>query len=154
MPVIRPNIRQQIQADGEFKVAGIEIDEMVGASRRNMIQQILGQITMRINQADTVTQRDVLQNEVPQQCRLSRTRLANQIKVLALVGRRNAEGPRIAPTVTVTDDDVWFVAHGSKTNRHSCHPESRCAFLAFVVITAGKRILERAGGVMATGFET
>ena len=72
MPLVPGNISKQVQGDGEFQVRRIEIYQVVGAPAGNVVQQFLGQVTVRINEADAVTQRDVLDNHIPQQRRLSR----------------------------------------------------------------------------------
>lgn len=56
---------------------------MVGAPAGNVVQQILGQVAVWINQTNTMPQRNVLKNHVPQQRCLSRIRLANDVDLLA-----------------------------------------------------------------------
>jgi hypothetical protein len=45
-----------------FQVAGIEIYQVIGPPRRNVVQKFLGRIAMRVNEADAMPQRDVLDN--------------------------------------------------------------------------------------------
>ena len=46
---------------------------------------------MRINHADTVAQRDVLQDQVSQQSSFSSASLTDDIEVLPLINRRNTK---------------------------------------------------------------
>ena len=46
-------IRKQVKANGEVKVARIEIYQMVSAIRRNVVQKFLCQITMEIDRIAT-----------------------------------------------------------------------------------------------------
>ena len=63
-----------VQADGEFEVAGIEIHQMVGTGRGNVVQKFLGQITVRVNHANAMSEGDVLQDQIAEQGRLARRR--------------------------------------------------------------------------------
>ena len=85
MPIIRRHIADYIQSDGEFKVAGIEIHQMVGAARGNVVQQFLGQIAVRVNDANAMSKGDVLQNQVSEQRRFAGASFADDVEVLALV---------------------------------------------------------------------
>ena len=49
-------------------------------------------------------------------------------------------------------EESWFMS--SQTSRHSGRVSSLRGVQTFAAVIAGKRILERAGVVMATGFET
>ena len=62
MSVVWLHTTDDIQADGKFQVTRIEIDQVVGPLRRDVIQQFLGEIAVWINHANAVPQRDVLQN--------------------------------------------------------------------------------------------
>ena len=60
VPVVRSDVREQVQADGEVEVAGVEVDQVVGPSGRDVVQKFLGKIAVRIDQADAVAGGDVL----------------------------------------------------------------------------------------------
>ena len=118
MPFILRHVRQQIQGDGEFQVGRIEIDQVVGAPAGNVVQQFLGQVAVRVNQADTVPERDVLDNHVPQQGCLSRTRFTDDVNVLPQIRQGNPEGNLLSPVLAHTDKMVsWFMV--AEFNRHS-----------------------------------
>ena len=85
MPVIWLHTTDDIQSDGEFKVARIEIHQMVGTLRRNVVQQFLGQIAVRVNDANAMSKCDVLQNQIAEQGRLAGACFADDVEVLALV---------------------------------------------------------------------
>jgi hypothetical protein len=67
VPFVLRHIRQQIQSNGEFQIGWVEINQVICPPAGDMVQQFLGQVSMRVNQPDTVTRRDVLNNHVPQQ---------------------------------------------------------------------------------------
>lgn len=64
---------------------------------------------MRADLADTMSQGDVRHDAVAEPCRFARTRLADQVKVLAAVGRGNAETGGMAPATPFADEDVRFL---------------------------------------------
>jgi hypothetical protein len=105
-----------------------------------------------------VSQRDVLQDEIPQQGRLAGTGFAKEIDVLALVRSGNTKRLGFTPAKLFTDADDWIrVVHGSKISRHSATTERPGSFQAAVVfwLLAKRRQLRwgQAGGVMAAGVE-
>jgi hypothetical protein len=68
-----------------------------------------------------MTLSDMLNEQVTEQCCFACPGFANDIDVIAVIGGRNAKGLVCVPTVPLTDDDLCFRIHGSKTSRHSCH---------------------------------
>lgn len=76
---------KEVQADGKVEVAGIEIDRVLGPGRRNEMQQFLGEVAVWINQPDAVSGGDVLHDEITQERGFPRTRLADEVEMLALV---------------------------------------------------------------------
>ncbi len=73
---------------------------------RNVVEYFLGQVPVRINQAHAVAELDVLDDQIAQKRRFPRTRLANDVDVLALVHLGNAKRQGMTPAVTFTDDNV------------------------------------------------
>ena len=120
MPFIPWGTGEQIQSHREFEVCRIEIHQMIGPPRRNVVQQFFGQVAVRVNEADAVTECYMLNEQIAEQCRLAGPGFANDVDMVAVVGRRNAKRPALAPSLTLSDHNVWFVVHGSKTSRHSC----------------------------------
>jgi len=60
-----------IQADGKFQVARIEIHQMIRPLWRDVVQQFFSQVAVWVNDPDPMPQRDVLQNQISQQGGLS-----------------------------------------------------------------------------------
>jgi hypothetical protein len=127
MLVIRRHIANDIQSNREFKVARIEIHQMVGTLGRNVVQQFFGQIAVGINQANTVSKGDVLQNQIAEQRRFAGPGFADDVEVLALVNGRYAKGLGFTPAMTFADCDAGLVVHGAKISRHPCHRKIRVA---------------------------
>ena len=84
--------RERIESDEELKVARMEIDEVIRTARWTATVQSLGKVAVRVDEPDAVAGGDVVHDEIAQQRRFSRTSLADEVEVMALVGRRNAEG--------------------------------------------------------------
>ena len=104
-----------------FKIAWIEVAQMISAFRRNVIEKFLGQIAVRIDDADAMPERDVLEDEIAKQRRFTRAGLSDDVDVLPLVGSGYAKGLGLCPAFALSDSNVWFVVvHGPKTSRHSC----------------------------------
>ena len=95
---------------------------MIRPLRRDVVHQFFGQVAVRINHPDAVAQRDVLEDQIPQQSGFSSAGLADNVEVLPFVHGGNAKGLGIAPARLLANDDVgvWMI-HGAKTSRHSLH---------------------------------
>ena len=126
MAVVRQYIRKQVQADGEAEVPRMEIDQIVRACRWNVIKQLLGKVSVGINEADTMSSRNVLHDQIPQEGRLSRARLADDVEVLSPVSGGDPESHWVAPAVSFAYDDMVVWVHDTKASRHSCNPEGSC----------------------------
>jgi hypothetical protein len=92
---------------------------MIGAMWWNMVQQLLRQVSVRVDQSHAMSQGDVLHDHVAQQRRFAGTRLSDDVDVLTLVHGRYAKGSSLAPIVALADGDGSLVVHGAKTSRHS-----------------------------------
>src|ERR1039458_3247208 len=137
-----------IQSDGEFQIARIEIYQMIRPLGRDVVQQFLGQIAVRVYDPNAVPERDVLQDQVSQQGGFSRAGLADDVEVLPFVHGGNAKGLGIAPAGLLADDDVrGLVVHGAKTSRH---PFARPGCVGRG--DAGSGAWGHAGEIMAAGF--
>src|SRR5439155_8515338 len=75
--VVWRDIGQHVQADGKFNITRIEIHQMIGACRRNVVQQFLGQIAVWIDEANTVSKGDVLDDEIAQKGCLAGARFSD-----------------------------------------------------------------------------
>ena len=119
MPLLRGGLSEQIQPDGEIAVAGVKIDGLLRAVRRDVIEQLLRQIAMRVDETNAMALQDELEDEIAQQCGLSRARLADHIGVVA--GIRHLKTERrftAAPRLPHADVKV-IVAHASQASRRS-----------------------------------
>ena len=67
MPLIGSNTGQGIQPDRVFTVSRIKVDEVVCSRRRDMVEQILGEVAMRIDQSDTIPCGDMLKDQIPEE---------------------------------------------------------------------------------------
>ena len=103
MPLVLRHVRQQIEGDGEFQVRRIKINQMIGSPARDVIQQFLGQIAVRVNQADAMPQRDVLDDHVSQHRGLAGTGFADDINVLPQIRQGNAERNGVPPNFLCAD---------------------------------------------------
>ena len=121
MAVVRLHIGKQIEADGEFEVAGVEIYQVICPSWRNMVQQLFGKVAVRVNEGDTVSLHDMLHKHIAEQCCFARSGFADDIYMVAMVGSRNAKRPGVTPAFPLADHNGCIRIHGSKTSRHSSH---------------------------------
>ncbi len=117
--VVLRDVRQEVQPDGKFQVARIEVAEVVGTGGWDVVQEVVGQVSMRVNEAHPIASGDVLDDEVLEQGRLPDTGLADDVDVLAGILPAKAKRLGAVPAVPLADDDGWFVLHGSKASRHS-----------------------------------
>jgi len=62
---------------------------------------------------------DVLNNEIPQKGRFAGASFSDDVDVLSLVSGRYAKRLRVTPTFAVSDDNGWFIIHGSRISRRS-----------------------------------
>ena len=74
---------------GRCKIAGIEIDDIVEARRRNKTKRVLNEIAMRINDRDALARDDVFMNQIAEKRRFTGTRLTDNIHVPSAVIVRN-----------------------------------------------------------------
>ena len=65
MAFIGRDVCKQVHADGEIKIARVEIAEVVSALGWNVMQNVVGQVTMRVNECDAVPKSDMLYEHVP-----------------------------------------------------------------------------------------
>ena len=70
-----------------------------------MIQQVFGEIPVGIDHRHSVPSMDVLDDEVPQQGCLSRTRLPDNVAMMPGINRKDAEGNFTAPDGALTKNE-------------------------------------------------
>lgn len=145
--VVRRDVRQDVQADGELQVGRVEVHEVVGPLRRDVVQDLIREVAVRVDEADAVPEGDVLHDHVMQEGRLAAARLADDVDVLPLVGDEDAESLGPAPALALPDCDL-AVAHGPGTSRHPLRPgcdvgdwrRQGCSWHAGEVMAAGAGI--------------
>ena len=71
MAVVRLDIGEQIEADGEFEVAGVEIYQMIRPRGRNMVQKFFRLVAVRVNEGDTMTESDMLHKHIAEKGRFA-----------------------------------------------------------------------------------
>ena len=83
----------------------MEIDCLLGPHRRDVQEQFLRQITMRIDETDAMP----LLDEVAQERRLPRTRLADDVGVVAGISQIETKRQLSAPCLSHTDVKIMLV---------------------------------------------
>ena len=78
-------IVERIKADGKVEVAGIEIQDVVGALGRHRVDDSFGQIAMWIEKRKAATGCEVLQHEGEQQGGFTGAGLADHVHVAAAI---------------------------------------------------------------------
>jgi hypothetical protein len=54
MPLVGRNIGERVESDGEVEVAGMEINEVIRATRRDAVEQFFGKVAVRVDESDAV----------------------------------------------------------------------------------------------------
>ena len=141
MSVVLRDVREQVQPDGEFQIAGVEVAEVVGTERRDVVQEFLRQVPVRVNEAHPIASGDVLDDEVLEQGRLADAGLSDHIHMLAGILPAKAKRLGAFPAVPFANDDGGVVLHGSKANRHSwSRPQVPACSRTWGGIRAGPRV--------------
>jgi hypothetical protein len=92
----------------------MEINHVISAATRNVVEEINGEIAMWVNDADAMSSLDVLEDKVPEERRLTGAGLAKHVQVLAAVGRGKAERLDASPSLPHTQAErvlSSFVLH-------------------------------------------
>src|SRR5574341_877788 len=97
MPAILRHVEKDVEADGKFPVARVEIHHVIRAATGNVVQNVMGKVAVRVDHAHTLSIFDVLKNEIPEEGRFSRTRFAQNIEMVATVFPPNAQRALSAP---------------------------------------------------------
>jgi hypothetical protein len=86
-----------------------------------LIENRFRQITVGIDHAHAVAVLQVLKNQIPKECRLSRATFADAVNMLPAVSSTEAERNRLPPSLSVTDEIGRFtpVIHFKVIARHS-----------------------------------
>ena len=65
-----------------------------------MVKKVRSQIAVRINDADTITRFDVLENQVAKECCLACSALSDGVEMMPPVFRKKNEGRFLPPFLT------------------------------------------------------
>src|SRR5258706_16162762 len=128
---------------------------MIGAPRRDVVEQVLGEVAVRVDDAHALTGLDVLKDEVSEQRGFARARLADHVEVLAAIGTFKKEGLGSSPVISRADVNGMVFIVIVHVPEQAPTPSRRSfarADAAGVLQkrTAGKRAGLRAGRVMET----
>jgi len=85
---------------------------------RDVIEQFLREITVRIDQADAMPLQDELEDEIAQECGLARTGLADDVGMESSIGHVEPERHLAAPDLAFADVKVLIV-HAAQASRRS-----------------------------------
>src|SRR5258705_518973 len=76
---------KEIKADGMTQISRVEINHVIRAPTWDLAQHFHSQITVRIDQADTLARFNVLQDQVAKERTFARAGLPNDIRMVASV---------------------------------------------------------------------
>ena len=85
VPAVSRHGLQQIETNRVPLIGGVEIHDVIGPPGRNVIEQIVSEIAVRINHSDAATGFDVLLDERAKQRAFPRAGLANEVGVMPAV---------------------------------------------------------------------
>jgi hypothetical protein len=106
MSVVLGNIGQKIESDGVFQISRIEITEVIGPSWGNVVQHFFGKVPMGINESNSMSQGDVLDDHVSEEGGLAGASFANDVDMLSLVHLGYAKRIGLPPFLAFADGDV------------------------------------------------
>ena len=146
MPLLRGGLGEQIQPVGEVAVARVEIDSLLRPDGRDVIEQLLRQIAMRVDEAHAVALQDELEDEIAQQRGLSRTRFADDISVVACIRHFKIER-RFTAAPRLPHADVKVIVHAHALHELIRRTESHPSCVgACPAMAPGKRFVGEPGG--------
>ena len=108
MAILGRGLRKQIESDGVIEVARMEIDRLLGPNRRNVKKQILRQIAVRVDEADTVALLDELKDEIAQERRLPGTCFSDDVGVVAGISQIETKRHLAAPRLPHADVKIML----------------------------------------------
>ena len=111
MPVVGRYPSDKIDADGICKVGRVEIHEVVGSVHGNVLQDFLGEVTVRVNQGKAAPCAGVLNKQVAKEGRFPRTRFADDVKMVSGVRGRYAKQSFFASVMCSCANDNYVVVH-------------------------------------------
>ncbi len=64
MAAIRRHIGENVEPNWKLQITRVEVHEMVGAVRGNVVEDLFGKVAVGIDESDTMSEDDVLDDEV------------------------------------------------------------------------------------------
>src|SRR5437867_704263 len=105
MPTLRGNIGKQVQSDRMVNVRGIKENYIIDSPRRNEIEQLHSQISVGIEHGHTEAGFNVLTDQVLDETRLAGASLADDVGMVAAVGKPQAKGLIGPPNIAGSEFD-------------------------------------------------
>ena len=138
MPLVVVCLQEQVQADGEVRITGMEVDGLLRAIRRDVVKQLFREIAVGIDQSNAVPLQDELEDQIAQQSGLSRTRFADHVGVVAGIGYVKTKRHLAAPDLALADEKVVFV-HNAQASRRSMidEPDETAPLVKMVRVRQG-----------------
>src|SRR5438105_3614668 len=109
--MVRPSVAmgEEVECQRPLQIGRVEIHHVIDPPGRDMLEQLLSKITVRVDYANPLPCCDVLQDQVSKKCRLPRAGLANHVQVLPPVLTTKEQRLFAAPTVPISDENGIIV---------------------------------------------
>lgn len=106
---------EDVEADGVVVVGRVEVHDMVGAGGWDAIKDVTGEVSMRVNQPDTMAFLNILHDEITDEGGFAGAGLADDVHMLTADSGGEAEGLLdAAPPLSLTDVCKVLVPHPTK----------------------------------------
>jgi hypothetical protein len=102
-----------------FKVTWVEIDSLLSSGWRDVKKKVFSQIAVRIDEADSMALLNELEDEIAKERCFSRTRLPDDVGVIAGISQLETERHLAAPRLPHSDVKVIIHAHAAQASRRS-----------------------------------
>jgi len=91
---------EEIQPNRVVEIGGVEIYDVIRSPGRDMVEKFIGQIAVRVDDADAFTGFDVLENQIPEKRRFASPGFSDHVDVLTPVGTSKTERFSPAPNIS------------------------------------------------------
>jgi len=127
MPVLGRDASEEVEADRIIVVGGIEVDEIIRSPGRDVIEELLSMIAVRIDDTNATASSDILNDQIPQQRRFAAPGFPDRIEMLPAIAALQTEGLSSAPAESLPNvHHVIFVlvVHGFGASPYSRNNEN------------------------------
>ena len=93
MPAVRLDLGKKVESDRMAEVRRIKKDDVVGASSWDVVEELLGQVAVRVDDRESSTLDDVLDDEIAEQRTLAGSRFPDHVEVLEPIALPNTKRP-------------------------------------------------------------